>query len=163
MAINLYLTDGVQQINEFQTEVRKSKDGKQLNDYYLKDLQLSRAKGRWCIHLHDLTDPIPPIVKEFVDEISFYDRIPSRPHRDIGIYRHEDAEAQIDRNGDQFTYGLWIRGKRMENMLVLYRMIRAGTIAPTENWDAEQVILPAPEALASGAATDESREYRFND
>ena len=155
MSINVYLKDGVEQLEEFQTKERKSKDEQQWNEYYLPGLQVSRDKGRWYFYLHELTDPIPPIVRDLVDEISFYDRIPRRPERAIGIYKHDDAEAELDRSGEAVSYGLRIRGKSMGNMLELYRRIRAGKITPMESWDTEQEMPQTPETPVPDAVADE--------
>jgi len=155
MSINVYLKDGVEQLEGFQTKKRKSKDGQQWNEYYLPGLKVSRDKGRWYFYLYELTDPIAPVVKDLVDEISFYDRIPRRPERAIGIYKHEDAEAELDRSGEAVSYGLRIRGKSMKNMLELYRRIRAGKITPRESWDAEQEMSQTPETPVPDAAADE--------
>ena len=138
MSINVYLKDGVEQLEGFQIEDRKFKEEQHWNEYHLPGLRLYRDKGRWFFVLNEFTEPIPDVVKDFMDEISFYDRIPRRPDRISGIYKHEDAEAELDHSGEAMSYGLRIRGKSMKNMLELYRKIRAGKITPTESWDEEQ-------------------------
>lgn len=153
MSINVYLKDGVEQIEGFQTKERKSKDGQCWNEYHLPGLQVFRDKGRWYFFLHEFSDPIPDVAKDLVDEISFYERIPRHPDRISGIYKYEDAEAELDRSGEAASYGLRIRGKSMKNMLELYRKIRAGKIIPAESWDEEQELPAAPQHPAEETAT----------
>lgn len=136
MSINVYLNDSVEKLEGFETKDRKSKDGQCWQTYHLPGLQFFRDGGRWYFVGHELTDPIPAVVKGLVNEISFYGQIPWFPQRSIGIYRYEDAEAEIDYVGE--IVRIRMCGKSMENMLELYRKIRAGKITPRESWYAEQ-------------------------
>lgn len=153
MSINVYLKDEVEKLEGFRTEERRYNDGSRRDDYHLPGLQIIRDKGRWYFYLNELTDLIPNVVKDLVAEISFYDRIPRYPERIAGIYKYKDAEAELDRKGEIRSYGLRIRGKSIENILELYRKIRAGKITPAESWDAEHEALQASEVPTKEAIT----------
>lgn len=153
MSINVYLSDDVEKVTGFEAVERRSKDGQKWNEYKLPGISIFREKGRWYFYLHELTDPISDVVKDIVEEISFYERIPRRPDRISGIYKYKDAEAELDRSGEAVSYGLRIRGKSMENILALYRKIRAGKIVPEESWEEEQVIPAAGSGVVTPAET----------
>lgn len=116
MFVYVYLQENVEQL------------GQLLSGIYRRD-------GKWCYVLSELTATIPPLVRNIVDEISLCDSIPSCPSRIRGIYQYEDVEATLDWCNNRNDYWLTMRGKNMENMYKLYRMIRAGKIAPTESWE----------------------------
>jgi len=134
MSVNVYFQDEVQKKDGF-IVTNYTHKGKQLDEYSLPGLQLYRDKGRFYFFFSELDNPIPTIVEDVVEDISFYDRIPCNPERIIGVYKYKSAEAELDRSGERVTYGLKIHGKNMEDIRELYRQIRAGTITPEESWD----------------------------
>lgn len=160
MSINVYFKDGVEQLNEFRVVERTAKDGQRWNVYCLSGIDVFRDRGRWYSYFRDLTEPIPSIVSDFVDEITFSGRIPRSPGRAIGIYKYKDAEAELDRGDEKNTDSLWIRGrgKSMDNMLALYRMIRAGKIVPAESWEEAQVPAAATEPVGKAEVGDPTSE-----
>lgn len=140
MSINVYLRgDEVKKIQGFELRDRRSKDGQVWKEYSVPGLGLSWDKGRWFFYLHELTDPIPEVVKGLVEEITVQEVFPTHPSRVAGVYRLGDVEAVLDKPISDNCYSLKMRGKSMENMLKLCRTIRAGTVLPDESWEREQL------------------------
>lgn len=136
MSINVYLKDEVRQVEGFEERERIDKSQK-WNEHRISGMYLFHDKGRWYIILHNLTDQIPESVKELVEEISCFEAFSNQPKRALGIYKLEDVEAELD-DWDRGKYQLKMRGKSMENMLQLYRLIRAGKTLPAESYDGKQ-------------------------
>ncbi len=138
MSINVYLKDEVQQATTGFEEKEKAESGHKRSEYRrVSGTSLLHDKGRWYFILHYLTDQIPDSVKEFVEEISCFETFSSQPKRALGVYKFESVEAELD-DWDKGKYQLKMRGKSMENMLKLYRLIRAGQTFPVESYDGQQ-------------------------
>ena len=66
--------------------------------------------------------------------------IPSTPHRKSGIYRHpsdKETEATVMHKDQNSTFTG--KGSNLDLLFDLLRLVRAGTILPEEDWDAEQI------------------------
>jgi hypothetical protein len=80
MSVNLYLKgDEVRKIEGFETRKRRERErdrDREWNEYYLPGVSLYHEKGRWFTTLSELTEPIPAVVGDLVEESHF--RILSR-------------------------------------------------------------------------------------
>ena len=143
MSIKVYLTgNAVESIEGFTTKSRQSNDSdKEWNEYELPGIKLCHEKGRWHLRLHELTDPIPELVVDIVDEISFYESIPTYPERVAGIYRHESAVAEIIPEAIRSDSYIRMRivSKNMDDLRELYLKIRVGSILPEESYEEQQI------------------------
>ena len=137
--IYVYLKGNIKDLKGFSSVERRSNNGTKWEDFYFLGFPASEDKSLWKLYVNDFTVLLPDAVKELIEVISLYERIPSIPSRISGIYRYNDAEAELDRGCEAATYGLNMHSKTMESLLALYRLIRAGSITPTENWDSAQV------------------------
>ncbi|MFA6898363.1 MAG: hypothetical protein WC250_03085 [Candidatus Paceibacterota bacterium] len=64
-----------------------------------------------------------------------------RTKRERGIYRHQDAEAEVeidDGPGGRQNFLLMVKAEKLESAWALVRMIKAGTIRPTESFEGAQ-------------------------
>lgn len=156
MSINLYLKKNWQNNSEASRLTLKS-DG----------------VGRTFIALPSGETSIPSIVAEMVEEISLFEEIaPARFFRELGIYKLEgvkDVEAEVDFTPNSAFYRIRIRGKKMEDIIGLFRAIKVGSIRPDESYEAPQggksrqqleAELTATQQQLSGAQSDLSRLER---
>lgn len=138
MSFNIYLdSKKVEKLEGFE-EIERHDRGRKWFNYLLPGISISREKGRYYVVLHEVGDSIPELVKDIVEEISFYDSIPACPTRMRGVYVYQDATATVDKRDSQDYYEVRIRGKKMESVCELYRLIRAGKIKPKESWEEKQ-------------------------
>ena len=138
MSMNLYLTDGVAELQGFTSAITKGR-------YQLPGLDVCRNKGRYYVILHP-GDPVPPILKSVVDEISLYDEIPvALIRRELGLYTHESAEAEVEPTYSGERHIIRIRGKKMEDVVELFRLIKAGAIRPSVSYQGPQSGKSRPE------------------
>jgi hypothetical protein len=63
----------------------------------------------------------------------------THPFRIRGRYRLETAEGALDFGAKQRSYDFLATGPTIEVVRELYLQVRAGTIAPVESWEVEQV------------------------
>ncbi|QQG46452.1 MAG: hypothetical protein HYY55_01230 [Candidatus Niyogibacteria bacterium] len=136
MSVNVYLKGNkVQELEGFTTRKRwGGKPPQEWDEHEISGVKLLRDKGRWYISLGKLTDPIPEAVTDIVDEVSLHEYADTQ--REIGIYRHKSAEAEVDKSGGGRM--IRIRAKRMEDLLELYRKIRVGSIRPEQSYEGQQ-------------------------
>ncbi len=170
MSINVNLKGNeVEKIKGFKINERVDK-GQKWKEYYLPGISLFLDKGRYHTILHQLTESVPEVLKDIVEEISFYDHFSSTPKRITGIYQHKSAEAEVDLLTDKNFLSIRIIGKNMKDVLELYREIRAGKAVPLERWDQEHqqrveekslITKPSSKKIVSiKKETDESK-YNF--
>lgn len=142
MSINVYLKgDEVKNLEGFTTKKKQGgKPVQEWDEHELSGVKLSLDKGRWYIYLSEPTEPIPAVVKDIVEEISFHGYLKAGIRREMGIYRHESAEAEIDAEsaGGKPMYVVRIKAKRMENLLELFHKIKIGSIRPEESYEGQQ-------------------------
>ena len=135
MSINVYLKG---------EEVRELKDFVQKTEieYCIPGVKLWYEKGRWYTRLNDLSEPVPPVLADIVEEISFHGKIPFYVSREAGIYRYNTAEAEVDLNksSDDEWNEVRINAKKMEDLRELFRRIKIGSIRPEpgESYGGEQ-------------------------
>lgn len=142
MSINVYLKkDEVKKHPDFETIPRQGGD-QSWEEYELLGFDLSYDKGRWYFTLHEPTDPIPETIKNIIEEISLRETLPVSPARERGLYRYKTAEAEIETglSDKREKYNIRIIGKNMEDILTLFRKIKAGSIRPRpeESWEGKQ-------------------------
>lgn len=139
MSINVYLKDEVIKLPGYICKPWGHK-GQSGENHIISGVTLLRDKGRWYIMLHEPTDQVPEAVADLVEEISFYEWIPSSPKREAGIYRHETAEAEVQPylDGKNNRNQVRIKAKKMEDILNLFRMIKIGSIRPEESYEGQQ-------------------------
>ena len=142
MSINVYLKgDEVQKLEGFTTKKRQGgKPVQEWDEHELSGVKLSHDKGRWYIYLGELTDPIPAVVENIVEEISLREYLKGGVRRETGIYRYQSAEAEIDAASadGKPLYMVRIRAQKMEDLLELFRKIKIGSIRPEESYEGQQ-------------------------
>ena len=146
MSINVYLKDGWEKAEGVTVKPGKERDGTMYETHHIQGMYIFKDRGRRYFSLSDFTDHVPDTIKEFVEDFSFHGEIATYPKRTIGVYEHQDATAELDRRNEGTKHEaqfLKIRSKSIETMHALYRMVRAGTLIPTESWEADQQTLPA--------------------
>ncbi len=89
---------------------------------------------------------IPRPLQNHIDMISWWTRIPSVPHRTLGVYKTDGADAQLDvEPQDPNWRRLVICGQDIAELSRLYSEIRSGRTLPYESWENE---LTEPRQLA---------------
>jgi hypothetical protein len=103
-------------------------------------MSLFGEKGRLYAVLGDENSEIPEELKEFAEDITFYDWIPNVVRRETGVYRFETAEAELetDQMNKQLKYKVQMRAKNMDDIRTLLRKIKTGTIRPDESYECAQ-------------------------
>lgn len=81
--------------------------------------------------------PITDELKDLVEEISCYETIPQIVRRESGIYRLESAECELTQeyHCGVLRYELKTKGKGLEDVNMLRRKIKTGTIRPEESYE----------------------------
>jgi len=105
------------------------------------DIEVKRdVDGRWYIQASDPGRYLKNEVLDSVTEVTLHTQLQRVPERISGIYKFNTAEAELDVKEGEPANGkiLKIRGKNREDVCELYRLIRAGQIMPTHNWEANQ-------------------------
>jgi len=133
MSINVYLRgDEVTKLDGFKQDTAHMAK--------LNGIALWLDEGRWHSIMAYATDSIPPILEDLVVEISLHERLPQEIRRESGIYRLEDAKAEVetaDTGRDKFTR-VRIRGMSMANIASLLRLIKTGEIRPEQSYEGKQ-------------------------
>ena len=138
MSVNVYLVgEKVREMSEFKIVGGKKKDGGSWKQFTLSGINLSYDKGRFYICLDQPTEKISSLLADIVDEVSFWEWFPSDPAREVGIYNHKSAEAEVESPREN-SVRVRIIAKKMEDLLELYRKIRIGSIRPTKSYEGEQ-------------------------
>ncbi len=104
------------------------------------------GNGKITIYLDDLLTDVPKVLREFVEEVSYYDNFGEglSPRRRLGHYRLMSASAsleEISSNRDRH-YHVKLRAKNISDLRELYQLIRLGQIWPALDYESEQVPPP---------------------
>lgn len=84
-----------------------------------------------------MTVRTPEKLQPHIQQITFVSHFLGTPHRTLGEYRKGETRAYLDKKArDELT--LTMIGQKLEEMFELYTAIRAGSVAPTVSWEAEQ-------------------------
>lgn len=141
MSINVYLKgDEIRGVEGYKATPQHDR-GQTWNKHTLPGIDLLFEKGRWFITLYDLTDAIPAVLESIVDEISVFVSLPIYSPREMGIYEHKSATAEIDTDnlgGKTDKFRLKIITKTMEDARELIEQFRCGTIRPKLSYEASQ-------------------------
>jgi hypothetical protein len=143
MSVNVYLEDKILDEQGFKTRERTGgKPSETIREPYFGEIRLDQDNaGNLFFRTQELVDGIPDTLKPFVREITFHENFSREARRRRGIYHAEWTEAELDivyQGSLSESYRVRMRGMDPKVMLELYRQIRAGTIAPNEDWDADQ-------------------------
>ena len=144
----VFFTSKVVELPGFTTKTRslKGRDGtvESWEEYFFaispgKSLGLSRQTGRWYCCLTLTEKEVPEVLADVVDEISLIEEIPTKPHRERGIYRHRTAQAEVsDRPTGAARFRVHITGKTLADIRELSHKIKAGLIRPDESYEGTQ-------------------------
>ncbi len=136
----IFLKDEIMEDEDFEAK-KQEKGTEKWTQYFLQGVRLFRDDGRFYLLLHALENKVPKMVRDVIDGISFYKRIPADPERTRGKYISESASATLDWTPGEKgnSYAIQITSKTMEDARKLYYAIRAGEILPTESWEEKQV------------------------
>ena len=137
MSVNIYLTEAVKDLEGFSTKPYPDGSG---DDARIDGMHLFHDKGRWYV-MHSDSDPVPAVLKDVVDKISYREWIPRMAPREAGIYNHETAEGELvldSRGGKEPKYQLSFTAKKMEDIWELVRLIKVGDIRPTQSYEGPQ-------------------------
>jgi hypothetical protein len=140
MSIHVYLKNEVVKASQFRTkgQADSSKPGGVfLTGSAMSEINLSINKtGRLHFQI-DGGDIIPPVLEQYIDEISIWGTIPSIPHREFGVYKTESARAEVE----IYTLtneSIKVTSKVLAGALALVEKIKAGTIRPNKSYEAPQ-------------------------
>lgn len=149
MSLRVYLSKGVKEVDGYK-EHKSFNSGKEYTEYLLPGMNLYFDDDKFHINLSRPTDSIPEYLQTLVEEISFYDTIPTHPKRETGVYRLMSAEAEVEvyTAGKTPCYSVRIRAKEMGDIIELFRLIQTGNIRPDESFECEQAGLSGPEIAA---------------
>lgn len=150
MSVNIYLTEAVRKHADLKT-VQGQKPG---NEYFnLAGMDIFRNDGRLYV-IHSERNPVPEVLKDFVDEISYYDWIPRMGPREFGVYKHESAEGELvpdNGGGKEPKYRVSFKAKNMEDIWELVYLIKVGGIRPDQSYERPQDGKSAKELAAEVA------------
>lgn len=102
-----------------------------------KTITLAYEKSCCFLTLNEVSDPIPPMIRDFVEEVTLRE-YHSASKRESGIYRHKTAEAEVTREHSALLVSIFIRGKSKDDVVNLLQQIKTGTIRPEESYEAPQ-------------------------
>ena len=156
MSINIYLnTEKLENHKDFE-KIEKMEKGHKWYSYRFLGDHVFRDEGRYYIISHEIEEDFSELIEDMVEEVSFYEQIPLYPERIMGVYVHKSATATVDIgfSGRKEKYAVKIRGKKMEDVRELYRLIRNGKILPKESWEQEQMEKPSEPKVKVPAESD---------
>jgi hypothetical protein len=90
----------------------------------------------------DLDSPISPEFMDMLIGVSLQTYFDIDVKRVRGVYNLGQASGTLDLNhlrDNKTQYLLKLTGPTIESVRKLYRLVRAGNIAPSESWEVEQV------------------------
>ncbi|MBU0540620.1 hypothetical protein KKF59_04395 [Patescibacteria group bacterium] len=153
MAIRIYLHENIVFGNLLAYARKCAHEGKQGSALFEGMKLAVDSDGRLYYQMkEDIIHPsiaIPCPLLGHVRVISWWTRIPSSPHRTLGEYEADGAEAQLDLDPqDPIWPRLVIYGQNIESMLGLYSSIRSGKAIPFESWENELAPANQPAAHA---------------
>jgi hypothetical protein len=129
MSVNVYLNSTI-------TRNPGYKKG-QHNDYFL-GTRIWNDGAMPHFSLNEL-DEMPAEAEQFVDRVTSIDHHSTKQsQRELGIYRHESAEMQVEiQNADQKgeNYLMFIKGKTLTDVRGLARLFKTGKIRPEESFE----------------------------
>ncbi len=135
MSTNVYFKDDIRRYPGFSSTPCPDGSG---NKMIAAGINLFSEGGR----LHSIGDNTPFELLGFVDYYSSYEWVSAeRTRRETGIYRHEDAEAEVtfeDTGGKKQKYCIKLKAKKMESADTLLRLIKTGAIRPAESYEGAQ-------------------------
>lgn len=107
------------------------------DEYFFNDVRLTDDHdGDFHVEIESLAGKIPgQIPQQAILGFSIHNSLEGN-HRLRGIYKFDDAEAVV---GGVEHFVVTVNGPSIEGVRRLYCRIRAGTILPVDNWEAEQV------------------------
>jgi len=119
--------------------MRKNRDQGAKKKYFHGILLWETYEGLYFL-VDEFMLKIPEIIKELVVEVTYFDTFPLKKiaRRESGIYRLRTAEAELDIRTEN-SLGLRIKGKKHNDVHMLYLMIRGGQIRPDESWEGKQI------------------------
>ena len=144
MSTNVYLMGSISQVSGFSTAPYDNGSGDRMS---FNGMTVLGGSGSLYIIIGE-NDEVPAELTEYVERITLYEKISAaRMSRETGIYRHESAEAELEfESGGKKTYYLTkIRGKKMEDVRTLLRLIKIGVIRPDESYENPQMGLSRAE------------------
>jgi hypothetical protein len=104
--------------------------------FYLENIQISDSRdGNFYLDIDDLNSNVPEQIPEQLIVGYSIQRPLAGCHRHFGIYELGKAKATVDGSN---SLGVEVTGTSLEDVRKLYTQIRAGTILPTEDWEAPQ-------------------------
>lgn len=137
MSLNMYFKKEIRQAEGFKGQPYPDGSGDKMN---IMGMNLFSA-GDLLYSIQDENGVVPTELEKYVVNISMYARISAqRATREMGIYRHESAEAEVELElgNKNPEYQIKINGKKMEDIHALLRMIKSGSIRPTESYERAQ-------------------------
>lgn len=134
MSVNVYFKDEVRQHESFESVPHVDGSGSKMT---AAGISLFYQGSR----LYNIGGSVPPELVEFVDYYSTYEWLSAeRTRRETGVYRHEDAEAEVELadGGKKAQYRIKLKAKKMESADALLHLIKTGAIRPTESYEGTQ-------------------------
>jgi hypothetical protein len=89
------------------------------------------------IYLNDYDDEVPEIFEDMIERFSMHHSIPTKPHREFGIYKFKTAEAVIEHDS-QTMISIRANGVKLDDIRNLINMIKTGTLRPKESHEGLQ-------------------------
>ena len=118
-----------------------SKPGKYQEFNFLGRKIEKDSSERFFTHIDENFDgPVPESIAEFVIGFSMIRYIDTVSSRESGVYQCDSAKAVVDRDsiaGKPYIK-IHITANKKSDLVVMYQMLRAGTIRPTVSYDAPQ-------------------------
>lgn len=142
MGFRVYFKDAVETHSLFKTEIRGGRDDR-YTEHSVCDMRLKKDEGRWC---HDdygqPMDSVPPALREtgLIDGFSYQVYLHSKADREAGIYEHNSARAEVDRDlfDNKPRLRITIKAKELIDLHALYEAIRSGSMRPKKSYDGPQ-------------------------
>ncbi|EKE10836.1 MAG: hypothetical protein ACD_15C00194G0007 [uncultured bacterium] len=122
----------------FVEEKRRDQSGNEYSVYSLPNgIRLFVENERWYVALRDLNDWIPKTIEKLVEQISFHGSFDRVKGRELGIYRHKTAEAEVGIGSSGYLVDM--KASKLEDARELFLKIRTGEISrPESSFEGEQ-------------------------
>jgi hypothetical protein len=139
MSTQLYINDSITTAERF-TGAPCEKKGNCL-ELSIDGISIHGNEGcYYCIHCDDRD--VPKVLLPHVKEISFRDCIITGAQREVGIYKHASATAEVNftsaTSGTNLVYLVSINGKILDDIRTLLQLIKTGAISASESFEGKQ-------------------------
>lgn len=158
MSVNLYFDNKVRELPGFKSQPYSDGSGYKCT---LNGTSLYSERGQLYMAVDDDCQ-VPEELKGLIEYVTLRGTFPRFSDRESGVYGLGSAEAELEFDRSGVSFKIRMRAKNLDDIRVLLRKIKAGTIRPEESFEKPQVG-KTRQQLEVDLATAEAEAQRLRD